>query len=98
MEVLLNELSSFEKYRFSYKGCLNNYKNKNRLLHAVIHRKINKLLVLFDELLISRSGGCDWENIELMNENGYYVSAGERDRFGWLSGIVTINKGYIVYG
>jgi hypothetical protein len=98
MDTLLNELNSFELYRFKYNKCLNSYKNKNKFLEAVIHRKINKLLQLCDELLIDGSGKCNWENIKILNKNGYSVGPGEKDRFGWLTGVVETKKGYIVYG
>ena len=98
MDTLLNELNSFELYRFKYTRWLNSYKNKNKFLEAVIHRKINKILELCNELLINDSGKCDWKNIEILNKNGYYVGPGERDSFGWLTGVVYTDKGSIVYG
>lgn len=98
MEQLLNELQTLDSYNFMYNKCLNGYKNKNKFLEAVIQKKVNTLLQLCDDLLIDSSGGCNWYNIEILNKNGYSVGPGERDRFGWLTGIVYTTKGYIVYG
>lgn len=98
MEKLLKELNSFELYRFTYDGCLNRYTNKNKFLEAVIHKKINTLLLLFNDLLIDNNGSCNYDNIQILNEHKYSVGPGERDRFGWLTGIVNTKKGYIVFG
>ena len=46
----------------------------------------------------SINGKCDWANISILNKNGYYVGPGERDSFGWLTGIISTQKGGIVYG
>ena len=52
------------------------------------------------ELLISDNGGCNYENISILRNNGYDVFAGEKDSFGWLTGCVQkegSNK-ILVYG
>lgn len=98
MDQLLNELQTLDAYNFKYNRCLNNYSNNNKFLEAVVHKKIDKVLVLLDYLLINESGGCNYDNIEILNKNGYDLRAGEKDRFGWLTGILQTTKGYIVYG
>lgn len=52
------------------------------------------------EQLITAKGGCDWENIKILRENGYRVFAGEKDSFGWLTGCVQRNgdNRILVYG
>lgn len=98
MDNLISELKSFEAYRFNYDRCLNSYTSNNKFKEAVIKHKVNILLGLFDDLLIDRNGSCNWENIDILMDSGYSVGPGERDRFGWLTGIVYTNKGYIVFG
>ena len=48
---------------------------------------------LANEVLISSRGGCDFGNISLLEKAGYRVTCGERDSFGWLSGIIHTKKG-----
>jgi hypothetical protein len=48
--------------------------------------------VLIDEL-----GRNRWDNHEVLHQSGFYVFAGEKDRFGWLTGCIQTKKGVIVY-
>jgi hypothetical protein len=48
--------------------------------------------------LITSEGTPNWENINIMKENGFNVGPGEADSFGWLSGIISTKKGKIVFG
>jgi hypothetical protein len=48
-------------------------------------------------VLIDDSGKNRWDNHEILQTCGYYVFAGERDRFGWLTGCIRTKKGIIVY-
>ena len=99
MDKLLNELNTLESWKFSSnKKYLNDYKCKSKLKQSFIKYKLNKILCLLNELLIDGSGKCDWKNIEILGNNGYYVGPGERDSFGWLTGVVYTEKGRIVYG
>lgn len=53
-----------------------------------------------NEYLITEDGLCNWKNIGVLKEAGYYVYAGEKDSFGWLTGCVQ-KKGdnrIVVYG
>lgn len=55
---------------------------------------------LCNEYLITKSGGCNWDNINILRSKGYYVYAGEKDSFGWLTGCIQ-KKGdnrIVVYG
>jgi hypothetical protein len=55
---------------------------------------------LCNEHLITKFGGCNWDNINILRNNGYLVFAGEKDSFGWLTGCVK-KKGdrrVLVYG
>lgn len=48
--------------------------------------------------LITDKGGQNWDAIRKLKEAGFHVGPGERDSFGWLSGIVYTSKGMLVYG
>lgn len=50
------------------------------------------------ELLITDSGACDWDNINLLRNSGYSVYPGDQDSFGWLVGCIDTNKGTITFG
>lgn len=39
-----------------------------------------------------------YENIEKIKQAGFDVHAGEQDRFGWLSGVIEMKTGKIVFG
>lgn len=98
MDTLCDEIQKLEKYVPYYKNILNNFKHKNKFLEAFIHHKINRIIYLCDEFLIDGSGRCDWDNIDILCEKGYHVGPGEKDRFGWLTGMIYTSKGAIVYG
>jgi hypothetical protein len=38
------------------------------------------------------------ENIEKIRKAGFDVHAGEQDRFGWLSGVIEMKTGRIIFG
>lgn len=39
-------------------------------------------------VLVTPYGKCNWMNIRQLQQRGYDVYAGEKDSFGWLSGII----------
>ncbi len=47
--------------------------------------------------LIDSRGGCAWAEHNKLKAAGYQVHCGERDSFGWLSGVIPTTKGDIVY-
>lgn len=51
-----------------------------------------------EQLLITKTGGCDWERIETLASHGYHAFPIERDSFGWLIGGIQTLKGVITYG
>jgi hypothetical protein len=98
MEQFIYELQTLEKYMKSHHVTyINNYKDKNKFKEAFIHHKVNKILTYASTYLIN-SSGCDWNNIKILEDKGYYVGPGEQDRFGWLTGIIGTSKGDILYG
>jgi len=60
--------------------------------------KNNEIESLACDTLIESNGECLWDNHDVLNKNGFSVFAGERDRFGWLTGCIQTEKGIIVYG
>lgn len=45
-----------------------------------------------EEYLID-CGSCNWENINYVEQAmKVYIHAGERDSFGWLTGVITMGK------
>lgn len=61
---------------------------------------VEEAIDLCFEYLITEDGGCDWDNINILRNHGYYVFAGDKDSFGWLTGCVQ-KKGdrrILVYG
>jgi hypothetical protein len=60
--------------------------------------KNDEIETLACSTLIGSNGECLWDNHDLLNKNGFSVFAGERDRFGWLTGCIQTEKGIIVYG
>lgn len=44
-------------------------------------------------VLITHDGKCNWMNIRYLQQKGYDVYAGEKDSFGWLSGVIERSDG-----
>lgn len=60
--------------------------------------RVAKVVELADEYLITSDGQCNWHAHAVLKGNGFLVTCGERDSFGWLSGIIHTKQGRIVYG
>lgn len=63
-----------------------------------LHPLVLKVLNLADEELITNKGSCNWSAHQKLKLAGFPVTCGERDSFGWLSGVIHTEKGMIVYG
>ena len=98
IDELHYEIVRLEHWVPHYTRYLNNFKHKNKFFEAFIHHKLNKIESMCCDLLIDGSGHCNWELIEELQKRGFYVGPGERDGFGWLTGVVGTLKGYVVYG
>ena len=59
---------------------------------------VHEISLLADDVLITPTGFCNWENIHLMESHGYQVFPLEHDNFGWLVGGIQTQKGIIAYG
>jgi hypothetical protein len=44
-------------------------------------------------VLVTPYGKCNWMNIRTLRDKGYDVYPGERDSFGWLSGVIERSDG-----
>ena len=44
-------------------------------------------------LLIAKDGQCNWEAHRILKGMGYTVTCGEKDSFGWLTGIIIFPTG-----
>ena len=60
----------------------------------------DECICLANMYLVTSNGGCNWDNIYILRDNGYKVFAGERDSFGWLTGCIRKedDKRILVYG
>jgi len=63
-----------------------------------LHPLVQKVVDLADEELITKKGDCNSTAHNLLKRAGFNVTCGERDSFGWLSGVIHTTKGMIVYG
>lgn len=94
METLIKLLKQVEEFDMpdSEDYILNNDTNE------VVHKFIEVVSGLASEVLVGDEGQCLWDRHELLKGAGYSVFAGEKDRFGWLTGCIQTKKGVIVYG
>lgn len=58
---------------------------------------INAVVYLANDCLTGEDQKS-YENIEKIKQAGFDVHAGEQDRFGWLSGVIEMKTGKIVFG
>jgi len=58
----------------------------------------DKILDAADQLLITDTGGVNFSTRNYLQMNGFPVTPGEQDSFGWLSGCIHTRHGMIVFG
>ena len=58
---------------------------------------INAVVYLANDCLTGEDRES-YENIEQIRKAGFPVYAGEQDRFGWLTGIIEMKTGKIIFG
>ena len=63
-----------------------------------LHPLVKNVVDLADGELITNTGSCNWTAHKLLKDAGFPVTCGERDSFGWLSGVIHTKKGMVVYG
>ena len=61
---------------------------------------VKNVLLGADTFLITEAGKPNWKNIDALENEvpGVRVTAGERDSFGWLTGVIHTQHGKVVYG
>jgi len=59
---------------------------------------VEEVRILANSVLVDDNGHNNYDNHEILRSNGFYVFAGEQDRFGWLTGCIQTKKGIIVFG
>jgi hypothetical protein len=57
-----------------------------------------KIACLADTLLITSEGGISYSALGYLRTEGFPVTPGETDSFGWLSGCIHTTKGIVVFG
>lgn len=53
---------------------------------------------LANEVLITKDGKTDMDNVAKLKSKGFKVEPGETDSFGWLTGIIHTSKGKFMFG
>ena len=66
--------------------------------NGTLAESIEQVLELADDELILPNGKCKFLAHQTLGVAGFPVSCGERDSFGWLTGVIRTSKGNIVYG
>jgi len=59
---------------------------------------VDRAKEMASQLLIDSYGGCNWDNINILEKNKYYVNPIEQDSFGWLIAGIQTDKGELIYG
>ena len=62
------------------------------------HPYIKSVQYCANEVIITDMGKVNSDIIDILSINGYIVSPGETDGFGWVTGIIQTTKGDIVFG
>lgn len=58
----------------------------------------NEIESLCSHYLINNNGGCNFDNIKKLRNNGYCIYAAEKDSYGWLIGCINKDNKYVYYG
>ena len=72
--------------------------NPDYILHSEDSDLVQHIEILASTTLIDDNGMNIYKYHEYLKSNGFLITPGERDRFGWLSGCIHTKKGIIIYG
>lgn len=72
--------------------------HKSNISHDVAKALLTDIDSMADDVLITDTGQPNYDNIAKMKQAGFRVGPGEKDSFGWLSGIITTKVGKITFG
>ena len=67
-------------------------------LHESDHSTVPLIEALLCEVLITKGGNMDWDAKDQLESHGFRVYPLEQDRWGWIMGAVTTQKGDITFG
>lgn len=59
---------------------------------------VSEVLTLADGELITNEGNPNFDNHRILATNGFEVTCGERDSWGWLTGVIHLKQFRLVYG
>ena len=62
------------------------------------HPLVNAAIFMANEYLFGDDGHIIRKNIDEVIRNGFPIYAGEMDRFGWVTGIIELSGGIIIFG
>ena len=62
------------------------------------HPLVSAAIFLANNCLIGDDGHIIRENIDEVIRAGFPIRAGEMDRFGWLTGVIELSRGMIMFG
>ena len=72
--------------------------NPDYILHSEDSDLVQYIEILASTTLIDDNGMNIYNNHDYLKSKGFLITAGEQDRFGWLSGCIHTKKGIVVYG
>jgi len=90
LELLIKNLKELEESDVEYKVYLTDADPQIPL--------VAKIVELAESELITVGGSPKFFAHFALENAGFRVTAGEKDSFGWLTGVIHTNKGMIVYG
>lgn len=70
----------------------------NNLQNSPVRSLVKRIELIASQVLIDEEGQNLWELHDTMAAAGFPVSCGEKDSFGWLTGVIHTKKGKIIYG
>lgn len=84
MDLLLNQLEDLFRQR-------DNYYEEDGWAYFRDSDLYEEVISSCCDLLITSNGQCNWNNIRILRNNGYFVFPGDRDSWGWLVGCIRKN-------
>lgn len=71
----------------------------DRVLRNMDHDDISLAEAYATTLFVAEEGVPNFDAMDsLYKKHGYIILPGERDRFGWVTGVIVTKKGLIVFG
>ncbi len=90
VEYLLLLLRNIDKSTHYITDDNNTISNMDEMIQSVI--------VYANNLLFTNNFECNWDNIDILQKEGYNVFPGEIDEMGWVTGCIETKRGIVIYG